>query len=86
MYYLFIFITGFLVGKINFETKKLSTKDEEFIRKVKASTSLNELSMLLILDNEKKFSDILSSIDSKELTSIVEAKKILVRGVNEKKY
>lgn len=85
LYYLAIFLTGFLIGKINFKVKKLSTKDEAFITKLKATKSLDELSMLLILDNEKKFSDILSSIDSKELTSLAQAKKLLIRGVNEKK-
>ncbi|MFT5661192.1 MAG: hypothetical protein ACI9TV_001838 [Sulfurimonas sp.] len=81
-YYLFTLIAGFLVGKIKFKTKKVNTETEKFITKVNETKSLDVLSMLLILTNEKKFSDILGSIDSNEVTSLRQAKKMIIKIVS----
>ncbi len=75
IYYIFTFIAGFLVAKIKFKSKKTTTKDEEFIRKIKDAKSLNELNVLLILKNQNKFNDIVSDIDLGKLNSISDVKK-----------
>ncbi|MDB2562700.1 hypothetical protein N9X61_03765 [Sulfurimonas sp.] len=80
-YYFLTLLAGFLVGKINFKAQKISIKNEKFISKVKATKSLDALSMLLILDDEKKFHSILSQIDSAQLYSLKEAKKLTIKLV-----
>ena len=81
IYYFLTLLGGFLVGKINFTAQKLSIKNEKFISKVKAASSLDALSMLLILNDEKKFHSLLSQIDSGEVSSLKEAKKLIIKSV-----
>ncbi len=79
VYYILTFIAGFLVSKINFKREKVNSKDEFFVQKIRAIKSLDELSMLLILENERKFSTILLEIDSSESISLSEAKSKVLR-------
>ena len=81
VYYFLTLLSGFLVGKINFTSQKLSSENEKFISKVKATKSLDALSMLLILNNEKKFHTMLSQIDLGEISSLKEAKKLIIKSV-----
>lgn len=75
IYYIFTFITGFLVSKIKFKTKKRDSSKELFIQKVKDTKSPNELSILLILHNQKLFQDIITSLDEGNTLSLAQAKK-----------
>ena len=81
MYYFLTLLSGFLVGKINFKAEIPSIKNEKFVSKVNAASSLDALSMLLILNDEKKFHSILSQIDSGEVSSLKEAKKLIIKSV-----
>lgn len=74
LYYILTFVAGFLVGKINFKREKTDSKNKLFIEKISAAKSLNELSMILILENERKFSSVLTEIDTKESISLSQAK------------
>jgi len=75
VYYILTFIAGFLFSKIKFKVKDDSSKDESLMQKIDNCKSLNELSMILILNNSKKFNELILEIEVKELTSLAEAKK-----------
>ncbi len=76
IYYIFTFIAGFLVAKIKFKKKIEDSKDKDFIQKVNNAKSLNELSMLLILEDSTRFKNLISDIESKKINSLNEAKKV----------
>lgn len=82
LYYLLTLIAGFLVGNIKFRVKRVNTESQTFIRKVKETKSLDALSMLLILTNEKKFKDILSVVDAGEVKSLKQVKKMIIKLVS----
>lgn len=79
IYYVLTFIAGFLIAKINIKREKKDTKNEIFIQKVKAATSLEALSMLLILENQRKFSTVLLEIDTSKSISLSDAKNKVLR-------
>ena len=74
IYYILTFITGFLLAKIRFKQKSLNTKNTQLRNKIQKANSLDALSMLLILNNQRKFNAILTAIDLNELTSLSRAK------------
>ena len=74
IYFLLTFIAGFLLAKIKFKRKSRDTINTQLRDKIHNTKSLHELSILLILNNERKFHDILTKIDSKELQSLAQAK------------
>jgi len=78
IYYLLTFMAGFLVAKIRFkkEVKELS-KDKEFCLKLKKIRSLDELVILLVLRDPRKYADFIKDIETKELTSLSKAKKLI---------
>lgn len=79
LYYLLFFVTGFLAGKIKFKKEKeLDAKSEEFIDKVNGTQSINQLVVILAMQDKKKFEDIISDIESKQVTSLSKAKKEIV--------
>ena len=79
IYYILTFITGYLLAKIKFKSKKSNTKNTQLRDKIQNTNSLDALSMLLILNNQRKFNDILTAIDLNELTSLAQAKKQAVK-------
>ena len=81
IYYILTFIVGFFLGKINFTKKKVSTKDQSFIRKVKKLKSLDELSILLLMSNERRYDSVLAAIEANELSSLSQAKKMIMKLV-----
>ena len=83
IYYILTFIAGFLVAKIKFKTVKIDSKEKLFIEKVKNTKSINELSMLLILNNEKKFNEILLELDSTELSSLDKTKRKVLKLIED---
>ena len=79
LYYVLTFLAGFLLAKVKFKSKTLDTKNTQLRDKIQNVGSLDALSMLLILNNQRKFNAILTSIDSKELTSLSQAKKQAIK-------
>ena len=78
IYYLLTFIAGFLVSKIKIEKReKKSSKERAFCQKIEQAKSLEALCVLLISSSDKKYNDIIVKIDSKELTSLSRAKKLI---------
>lgn len=82
-YYLLTFLAGFLLAKIKLKSKSKDTKSTQLKDKVQNTKSLNELSMLLILNNQRKFNDILTKIDSKELSSLSKAKDQAIKLIRD---
>ena len=82
LYYAISLVAGFLVGKIKFRPKSINTENEELIGKIKETKSFDELSILLILRDEKKFTSILEGIDSNIFTSLIQAKKMTIKLVS----
>lgn len=77
-YYLLSFIAGFLVAKIEFKKEKsMNVIDESFQNKLKRINSLDELVFVLIVKNQKKYQDIITKIENKEITSLKDAKKLI---------
>ena len=79
IYYILTFITGFLVAKIKFKSKNHNTKNTQLRNKIQKTNSLDALSMLLILNNQRKFNAILTAIDLNELTSLSQAKNQAIK-------
>ncbi|MDQ7045294.1 MAG: hypothetical protein Q9M32_05210 [Sulfurimonas sp.] len=75
LYYILTFLAGCLVSKIKFKRSKMNSEDTLFVNKVNKIKSINELSILLILHNQKLFQDIIREMDSSEPISLVKAKK-----------
>lgn len=75
-YYLFAFILGFLVSKIEFKKKKEThPSDMDFKEKVKNADSLKEVCVLLALNNRKKYEELILAIETKQVTSLNKVKK-----------
>ncbi|MDT8339054.1 MAG: hypothetical protein RQ763_07635 [Sulfurimonas sp.] len=78
-YYLLAFVAGFLVAKIKIKrrvTKKNS--DEEFRQKVQEAKSLDELMILLVLKDAKRYEKIIYDIETKKVASLKNAKRLIV--------
>ena len=72
LYYILIFISGFLVGKIKINAKDV--KNDNLTNKVQSCKTLDELLVLLIISDRVKYSDLIKKLESKSL-SLQEAKK-----------
>ncbi|MDB2562701.1 hypothetical protein N9X61_03770 [Sulfurimonas sp.] len=83
IYYILTFITGFLLAKIKFKSKSINTKNTQLRDKIQNTKSLDTLSMLLILNNQRKFNDILTMIESQELTSLAKAKNQAIKLITD---
>lgn len=78
LYYLLIFIAGFLAGKIEIKREALKkSPDEEFKQKIDKAKSLQELAMILVLHDPKKYERLILDIENKKITSLKSAKKLL---------
>ena len=80
-YYVLVFFTGYMLAKIKISRKILNTKDTQLADKIHHAKSLEALSIILVLNNQKKFNDILTSIDTKECTSLHLAKKKAIQSI-----
>ncbi|MCF6309161.1 MAG: hypothetical protein L3J19_01595 [Sulfurimonas sp.] len=76
-YYLLTFIAGYLLAKIKITNYKSNAPDI-FLDKIQSANSMDELLMLLALDGSLKYKDIISQIETRKLTSLKDAKKILI--------
>jgi len=75
IYYILTYMAGFLMAKVKFKrAKEEDGVDASFKAKVKASKSVEELMMILVLEDSKKYEDLIFKIESKELTSLKECK------------
>lgn len=76
--YMLVFLAGFLCAKIKIK-KSTAPKDKKeiFHQKIDETKSLEELMILLVLSGDKKYEKLISEIESKKLTSLKNAKKIL---------
>ena len=79
VYYILTFIAGFLASKIKYKTKNINSNEENFIKKINNVKSLNELSMILILNNSQKYNELILEIETKNVASLAEAKKRVLK-------
>jgi len=78
LYYVLIFIAGFLIGKIDIKKRVVKkSADEEFKEKIEKTKSLEDLMMILALNDSKKYEEIILKIETKKITSLRDAKKLL---------
>jgi len=78
VYYLLTFIAGFLVAKIKIGKKEQANpKEILFCEKIEQVKSLEALAVLLISKDLRKYNDIISKIESGELTTLRAAKKLI---------
>jgi len=85
LYYLLIFILGFLVAKIKHNPSKPQKQDEKLFEScIKETTSLEKLCFLLVNRDAQKYKKIISLIESKEITSLQKAKKLCLQLQSEK--
>ena len=76
LYYILVFILGFLVGKIKFKKNVTSLSSRDiFASKVQNMKSFKELNFFLVLEDATKYNEIISKIDSGEFSSLDKAKK-----------
>ncbi|WP_373072694.1 hypothetical protein [Sulfurimonas sp.] len=78
IYYLLVFILGFLLGKVKIKKSKTKSVDTEFKNKVDSCKNLDELLILLVINNSSRFSDIIRKIEKKQIELEV-AKKMLIK-------
>lgn len=79
LYYFLTFMAGFLVAKIKVSRKKNVWQKDSFIEKIDGAKSLNELAIMLVTQGDEKYKDIILAIDKKEIRSLDEAKKRVVK-------
>ncbi len=78
LYYLMSFVLGFIVAKIRWKrVEKATTKEDIFREKVQKAKTIDELHILLVLENERKYKDILKKIETKELKQVSDLKRLL---------
>jgi len=79
LYCFLAFLAGFFISKIKFKSvKKMDSKEELFRKKIKKTHSLEEILFALILDDSKKYADLIFKIENKELRSPKEVKKLIL--------
>ncbi len=79
VYYILTFLAGFLIAKIKFKIKQVDSKNEMLIKKIKNVKSLNELSILLILEDRRKFNAIILKIETNELNSLSDTRNKVIQ-------
>jgi hypothetical protein len=78
LYYVLVFVLGFLLGKIKIKKEKTKHVDMDFKNKVDRCKSLDELLMLLVIKDSSKFCDIIDKIEKEQL-GLAEAKKMVFK-------
>ena len=77
-YYALTFIAGFLAAKIKFaKLKEKDTEQELFCKKLQNVKTLKELTILLVLEDEALFREIIFKIESKKILSLKKVKKTI---------
>ncbi|MCK9474222.1 hypothetical protein [Sulfurimonas sp.] len=79
LYYMLVFIAGFLAAKIKIKKRALKqNSDEEFVQKVQEAKSLDALMVLLVLKDAKRYEKIIVDIEAKKVASLKDAKRMLL--------
>ncbi len=79
LYYLLFFIAGLFAGKIKIKKRVPNeSRDEKFSQKVDEAKSLDELMILLVLKDAKKYEKIISDIEAKKIVSLKNAKRLIL--------
>ncbi len=82
LYYVLIFIAGFLVSKIDIKKRVVKkSAGKEFEEKIDKAKSLEELMMILALNDSKKYEQIILDIERNKIVSLNNAKKILRKSI-----
>lgn len=75
LYYLLTFIAGYIAAKVKIKrTPKVQNKEDDFFTKIENASSLDELMILLVLEDAKKYDSIIKEIEAKRVTSLKAAK------------
>ncbi|MEA3371840.1 MAG: hypothetical protein U9Q40_10925, partial [Campylobacterota bacterium] len=78
LYYPLSFLVGFFLAKIKLNIFKPQRREEEpFLKSIKETTSLEKLCFLLVNKDVQIYKELISQIESKELTSLKKAKNIV---------
>ncbi len=78
LYCVLSFIAGFLVSKVRFKKEaKVSSKEKEFLNKIQKAKTMDEILFALILKDAKGYGDVIAKIESKEITTLGEVKKLI---------
>ena len=83
IYYILTFIAGFLVSKIKFKKERINTKEKVLGEKIKNAQTLDALSMILILDNERKYAEVLRELEISNVISLSTAKKKVLQLIKD---
>ncbi len=76
LYYILTFLAGYLVSKIEFKrVEKEDVKNSSFSKKVQNAKSLDELMMLLVMSDSKKYEKLILDVEAKKITSLTQCKK-----------
>jgi len=79
LYYVLTFIAGFLVSKIKFKKQEKNvTEDRSFKEKIKNAKSLDELLVILVLQDTRKYENIIKKIELDKSLSIREVKNTII--------
>lgn len=78
LYYILTFFAGLLVGRVSLKTKRRGeSKKDPFCKKLKDVKNLKQLSVLLILEDETKYAEVLRKIETQEIKSVQGALKLI---------
>ncbi len=78
IYYMLTFLAGFLVSQIPFKRKfSRFTKDDDFTKQIKKVKILDKLVFLLAIRDSKKYEEIITKVESGDVTTIKEIKQYL---------
>ncbi|DAB30021.1 MAG TPA: hypothetical protein CFH84_06290 [Sulfurimonas sp. UBA12504] len=81
LYYLLTFIAGFLFAKIKIKLHKENKTPKDILHeRIKNAASLDALCMILALEDAKKYESLILKIETKEFTSLQEAKRLIIKG------
>jgi hypothetical protein len=79
LYFSLFFITGFFVGKIKIKKRAFKeSEDKRFLQKIDEAKSMDELMVLLVLKNAKKYEKTISDIEAKKIVSLRNAKRLIL--------
>ncbi|MCW9025820.1 MAG: hypothetical protein OQJ77_00765, partial [Thiovulaceae bacterium] len=78
LYYVLIFISGFLAGKIKISKNTKDNGNDNLTLKVESCKTLDELLVLLVVTDSVKYSDIINKIEYKKM-ALSEAKKQIIK-------
>jgi len=75
LYYLLTFLSGYIVAKVKIKREpKTQNRDAVFYKKIDNATSLDELMILLVLEDAKKYDFLIKEIEAKKITSLKKTK------------